>query len=200
MKGKQESTDPNPPRMKQRTRPHGGRWPACRRSTPGPSTFSSGWHVQPDPAGDKNDPGDAEDGGSSHPKPQNSWQYSLEQVHYSPYEAPAWPTAAPASPPQMLLPALDPSSVTSLSCPQQPLGKERPLSSRPLVGIKVSPHPPAHLRAPGARIPVLVAGIHPPWWRLPCLQLSSVQSLICVRLQHARPPCPSPPPGAYSNS
>ena len=142
MKGKQESTDPNPPRMKQRTRPHGGRWPACRRSTPGPSTFSSGWHVQPDPAGDENDPGDAEDGGSSHPKPQNSWQYSLEQVHYSPYEAPAWPTAAPASPPQMLLPALDPSSVTSLSCPQQPLGKERPLSSRPLVGIKVSPHPP----------------------------------------------------------
>ena len=36
-------------------------------------------------------------------------------------------------------------------------------------------------------------------------QFSSVQSLSCVRLcdpvvQHARPPCPSPIPGAYSNS
>ena len=38
------------------------------------------------------------------------------------------------------------------------------------------------------------------------LQFSSVQSLSCVRLlatpwmQHARPPCPSPTPGVYSNS
>ena len=148
MKGKQESTDPNPPRMRQRTRPRGGTWPACSRSKPGcrrrstgSSTFSSSWRVQPDPAGDENDPGDAEDGGSAHPKPQNGWQHFLEQVHYSPYEAPAWPTAAPASPPQMLLPALNPSSVTSLSCPQQPLGKESPLSSRPLVEIKKEPSP-----------------------------------------------------------
>ncbi|KAI4560551.1 hypothetical protein MJG53_017180 [Ovis ammon polii x Ovis aries] len=110
--------------------------PGRRKLLTGSSTSSSGWHIQLDPAGDENDPGGAEDGSSAHPKPQNGWQYSLEQVHDSPYEAPVWPTAAPASPPQMLLPALDPSSVTSLSCPQQPLGKERPLSSRPLVGIK----------------------------------------------------------------
>ena len=35
------------------------------------------------------------------------------------------------------------------------------------------------------------------------LQFSSVQSLSCVQpheLQHSRPPCPSPTPGAYSNS
>ena len=36
--------------------------------------------------------------------------------------------------------------------------------------------------------------------------ISSVQSLSCVQLfgphglQHARPPCPSPAPGVYSNS
>ena len=39
-----------------------------------------------------------------------------------------------------------------------------------------------------------------------CLQFSSVQSLSCVNSlwphesQHARPPCPSPSPGVYSNS
>ena len=50
----------------------------------GSSRCSSGWRGPTGTAGDENDPGDAEDGSSAHPKPQDGQQYSLEQVHYSP--------------------------------------------------------------------------------------------------------------------
>ena len=47
---------------------------------------------------------------------------------------------------------------------------------------------------------------HGTWYMCSQVQFSSVQSLSCVwllwphGLQHVRPPCPSPTPGAYSNA
>lgn len=91
MKGKQDSMDPILPAVKQRTSPCGGSWLACSRGAPGlrkrfigSSRCSSGWRGPTGTAGDENDPSDAEDGSSAHPKPQDGQQYSLEQVHYSP--------------------------------------------------------------------------------------------------------------------
>ncbi|NIG60465.1 heat shock factor protein 1 [Pontoporia blainvillei] len=68
-----------------------------------------------DPGGEEKDPSDAV-------RQLFHAQYSVGHIHgLGPYSAPAWPTAAAASVPQMLLPALDPSSLTSLNYPSSPL-------------------------------------------------------------------------------